>query len=299
MTETENDDNVVADTVLTVGQQLKQAREAKKITISEVAAQLRLTKDSIIYLEKNQWDKLHGRAYARGYLSSYVNFLALPKDELLAAFNIEYKTEEPLHIHSPQVTVQNKSRLLPFILIGIVFIVIWFSYQQWQTPSEVNSELKIEVTSEQEAVDAFSSSVVEPLLDTDNEQLTVENNENVTDIEPLVGDKLTNLDEQILEPQDQLEIPSETVIDEVVATSVVIELQFTEDSWAEVIDADGQVLVNKVMTAGKKLVLAGQPPLAVLLGHAAGVTVKYNDEKIDTTAYVKGDVARFSLGVEL
>ena len=92
MTETENDDNVVADTVLTVGQQLKQAREAKKITISEVAAQLRLTKDSIIYLEKNQWDKLHGRAYARGYLSSYVNFLALPKDELLAAFNIEYKT---------------------------------------------------------------------------------------------------------------------------------------------------------------------------------------------------------------
>ena len=53
------------------------------------------------------------------------------------------------------------------------------------------------------------------------------------------------------------------------------------------------------MTAGKILVLAGQPPLAVLLGHAAGVTVKYNDEKIDTTAYVKGDVARFSLGVEL
>jgi len=299
MSEMKSDDSTTVETVLTVGHQLKQAREAKKITISEVAAQLRLTKESITYLETNQWDKLHGRAYARGYLSSYVNFLALPKEELLAAFNIEYKTEELVQTYPQKVTAQNQSRLVPFLLVGIVFIVIGFSYQQWQAPIEVKSEQQVEVMKEEEAVDAFSSSVVEPLSEPESEQLSIESRETNVDIEQHVSDESVNLDEHVFEPQTQLNIPSEAETNELVVENVVIELQFIEESWVEVVDADGLVLVNKIMTAGKKLVLSGRPPLAVLLGHAAGVTVKYNDEKIDIEANIKADVARFSLGVTL
>ncbi|MBE9532674.1 MAG: helix-turn-helix domain-containing protein [Proteobacteria bacterium] len=302
-----NDDVVIVENSSTVGQQLKQAREAKKITIAEVAAQLRLTKDFISYLETNQWDKLHGRAYARGYFSSYVSFLSLPQDELLAAFNLEYKVSEP-EVHTHQLTLQKKSRLAPFLLILTVLILTWFAYQQWQiTAIEESNETEVEIANDHESEDAFSSSVVEPLAVAENERVVIENGESLTEIEQVVEEELTTIDDKTVDnvedvvvvPESQAEIIDDAVVNDTVAENVIIELHFSEDSWVEVVDADGQVLIKKIGKADKKIVLSGRPPLTVLLGHASAVTVKYNDEDIDTAQYTKSDVARFSLGVEL
>ncbi len=120
----------------TVGERLQVAREAKKITITEVVAQLRLTKETIVYLESDQWDKLHGRPYARGYFSNYVTFLGLPHDEMLALFNLEYTSTEP--------SIDGFKRTEPikhggvglgwlkavFVLV-IIGIVAWYAYQYW------------------------------------------------------------------------------------------------------------------------------------------------------------------------
>ena len=298
-----NDDVVIAEVSSTVGQRLRETREVKKITIAEVSAQLRLTKESIRYLEENQWDKLHGRAYARGYFSSYVNFLSLPQDELLAAFNIEYKASEP-EVVLHQLTPQKKPKLAPFLLIIAVLVLTWLAYQQWQV---VNVEVKndneeVEAVVEPAIMDAFSSSVVEPLA----EPILAESGESLTDIEHVTEEASANLVEQTLEKvedvvtesQSQLENADETVItNDVVTTNATIELQFSEDSWIEVTDADGQVLTKKIGKENESITLSGHPPIAVLLGRATGVTVKYNGEEIDITDYIKNDVARFGLGV--
>ena len=290
----ETNDVVIVENASTVGQRLREAREAKKITIAEVAAQLRLTKGAITYLETDQWEQLYGRAYARGYFANYVKFLSLPQDELLSAFNLEYKISEP-EIRAHQLPPQKKSRLVPFLFIITILVLTWFAYQQWQVVKDNN----IEAIDKMELDDGFSSSVVEPLFEkiglksTNTEKETPVNSKE----QPLEAIK-----EVTSEPQSQLEIANETVTDEikidnVVVTEATIELQFSEDSWVEVTDANGHLLTKKIGKAGKRITLSGLAPIAVLLGNATAVTVKYNGNTIDITNYIKNDVARFGLGV--
>lgn len=303
MTEKYNEEIVIEESSL-VGQRLREAREAKKITIAEVAAQLRLTKDSIRYLEENQWGKLHGRAYARGYFSSYVNFLSLPQDELLAAFNFEYKTSA-VETNVSQLVPQKKSRLLVSILIFIVLALMGITSQLGLfVDNSVNELVEIKTTVESEELDAFSSSVVEPLLVPADEQIVDESIQPAVGLEALTEEVSTNLEGKLIESavteeQSQLEIPKEISVENESITDGIIELQFSEDSWVEITDADKQVLTKRIGEAGGTITFSGRPPLEVLLGHAAGVTVKYNDEEINITQYTNNDVARFSLGVEL
>ena len=67
----ETTNHVVASTP-GIGHRLQQARERKKLTIAEAASQLRFTRATVIHLEQEEWDKLHSRTYARGYLLNYV-----------------------------------------------------------------------------------------------------------------------------------------------------------------------------------------------------------------------------------
>lgn len=84
---TRNDQQTVS-----LGEQLRRAREAKKLTVEKVASELRVKKDIIRHLEAENWSALYGRTYARGYFINYVKYLGLPQNVLMATFNIHYQT---------------------------------------------------------------------------------------------------------------------------------------------------------------------------------------------------------------
>ncbi|RKZ91602.1 MAG: hypothetical protein DRQ40_09690 [Gammaproteobacteria bacterium] len=156
-----------------IGEQLRQAREEKKLTLAEVAALLKLALDTLTKLEADDWEALHGRTYARGYLISYVKFLGLSEDELLSTFNTEYKPTEIEKTGPQKLNNDTDFPWLPVIMIVIVLVITWFAYQQWQVTENDGasvSELQSnEPSNEQSAVDTFYSSVVEPLPKSDSD----------------------------------------------------------------------------------------------------------------------------------
>ncbi|MDH5591339.1 MAG: helix-turn-helix domain-containing protein, partial [Gammaproteobacteria bacterium] len=169
MTDVNDDEATIIEpsNTISVGEQLRLAREEKKFTIAEVAAQLRLTRHTITHLEAEEWGKLHGRAYARGYFSNYVKFLGLPEDELLTAFNIEYKaTEESLPPVAKQSLKNHKTAwILGAVTISMVFI-IGITYQQWQASTDTDDNSTVSQWDRlNDAMDIFNASVVEPLSD--------------------------------------------------------------------------------------------------------------------------------------
>ena len=89
MTETKQEINEQGD-ALGLGERLKQAREAKKLSLDEVATQLRIAEKWLDSIEKEAWAALPSRTYARGYFISYVRFIGLPEDTLLNLFNLQY-----------------------------------------------------------------------------------------------------------------------------------------------------------------------------------------------------------------
>jgi len=305
-----NDEQIQIETALSVGEILKNAREAKKFTIAEVSAQLRLVTDNIQALENGQWELLHGRAYARGYFSIYVKFLGLPEDELLAGFNREYQSSaiEPSLSNVAYVKENKPFPWLKSVSIIIVLVMTWFAYQQWL---QFENEALIEVTNnaletEQQDTNLFNESVVEPIISDeglddsgDHEELAATSQtidaipDEVSEIPERVSDEITN---QIALTEN------DNVQDELVETIEVIEsktniaLQFSQDCWIKISDANNRVLINKLMKANTSIELVGKPPLNVSLGRASAVSLQVDNKDFDLSPYIEGDIARFSLG---
>jgi len=308
MSDAQADDIVLATSSPSIGARLQQAREAKKYSVAEVAAQLRLTKEIVNYMETQQWDKLHGRTYARGYFASYVKFLGLPFDEMLAVFNDEYRTNEPglnlfQHGHGQQ------ERQFPWFmlaLIGIVMVVIWLAFQQWQQTQALQQADLSDVESV-ETDDTFSPSIVEPLdaIQPSNEAMATAAEQTAEEL----GIAANNLDEitateAVTTAPDVVDNDSQATMTEKPATEPLpgeestLQLSFSGECWVEVTNADSQVLVSKVMRADQSILLKSDQPLSILLGRAKAASVTYNNQSVDLSPHMQGDVARLTLGVE-
>ena len=88
-----------------VGQQLRQARQAKNLSLQQIS---RATYIRVIYLEAleaGQLDRLPSLAQARGFLRTYANQLGLPADELLAGLKGERTGPLPDELPSPVETI--------------------------------------------------------------------------------------------------------------------------------------------------------------------------------------------------
>jgi len=160
-----------------IGEQLCQAREAKKLTIDEVAALLKLSTEIVTKLETDNWEQLPGRIYARGYLVNYVRFLDLPEQAILSIFNIEYKATEMEKTGSQQLKKNAEFPWFPVIMIVVVLVITWFAYQQWQASeteatdasSSVSQLQGDESANKQNIIDTLSFIVVEPMISSGGE----------------------------------------------------------------------------------------------------------------------------------
>jgi len=72
-------------------------------------------------------------------------------------------------------------------------------------------------------------------------------------------------------------------------------LSINEDSWIEVIDNRGEILLADLKRPGEKITLHGQAPFDILLGRAAGVTLSYAGMQIEPPYSEDGKV-KFKVG---
>jgi cytoskeleton protein RodZ len=72
-------------------------------------------------------------------------------------------------------------------------------------------------------------------------------------------------------------------------------LAFRDYSWTVVKDRTGRVLLSRMNRGGTTQALAGTPPLDVVIGNAADVTLTWKGQRIDLAPYTQRNVARFTL----
>lgn len=298
----------------TVGTRLRIARESKNITIDEVAAQLRLTIENVAYLETDQWDKLHGRSYASGYFSNYVNFLGLPHDEMLALFNLEYNSAYVALAVFNNHTNNKGFPIVKILLLIIIGVSSWFIYQYWlqtETLSTENSSMT-EQSYLSNVDDVFSGSIAGalPEIESESERYSFEEEmldnriieemteENVLlpaetiESQSTLATKQPPEDEVIVESSEQF-INDET--EEIASASSVFVMRFTEDCWVEVSDSDNNKILNEIVPAGETIEVNGKWPLQIVLGNATAVTATYDNDTFDISEHINGNVARFSV----
>ena len=74
-----------------------------------------------------------------------------------------------------------------------------------------------------------------------------------------------------------------------------LRLAFEDESWVEIKDAGGSVILSQLNRPGSQRTVHGVPPLSLVIGNAHGVKLTYRGKEVDLGPHTKVDVARLVL----
>jgi cytoskeletal protein RodZ len=109
---------------LGIGQRLRAAREARGLSVAAVSSQTRIRAAYLQALEDEQFDRLPGGVYARGYLRAYARALGLDPDELLATSPHLFSGPAPPLVGPVQADVPIRPARRPSPLRRVVLTVL-------------------------------------------------------------------------------------------------------------------------------------------------------------------------------
>lgn len=281
---------------LSVGQRLVQGREARGLTIQQVALQLNLKADVVQKLEQ---DQLEGTldTFVRGYIRAYARLLKLPEQELLSAHGqqsgVQSGKTKPMRTFSNRTgrqATENRFMWLTYaiviLLLLMLFIWWWQSERQTDAAGQV-AEPSVLMT--QPSVDAVAeiAADVQPAEQTD--ELSATDN---TEVEQPSVEQLNAMLQQLAE-QDS---PAAPVVEEpVLPQPDQLEMRFSDNCWVDVVDALGNRVAYGTKQAGYIMQLSGKAPFVVTLGNPSVVSILFNQQAVDMSSYPGGRVAKFSI----
>lgn len=258
--------------VLLPGKRLSDARDAKGLSVTDVAQALHMSTAYVKALEADDYERLPEAAFVKGYLRNYARLVGLPGDDIANMFsqvmaeevsaNMPERTEQPSTQYVPQSWL-----LYAGISVVALIIVLWFAF----SPEAVDVSAQ-DVGIHDEPV---AAAVVEP----------------TGDEAPLV-DGATDGVEQESQPTEAEAEEVLTPLAEVVAVSAdVLKVNFSDDCWVKVSDATGATVFTGQKSAANKLVVRGQSPFRVTLGNAAAVSsITVNDSSVSVPTAKPGRV---------
>ncbi len=99
----------------------------------------------------------------------------------------------------------------------------------------------------------------------------------------------------VLAAQAQGEAPVAAPSENPVAEPRLV-ISFQEESWVEVTDATGYKMISKLQPAGSTVQLSGRAPFSVMLGNAAGATVTFDGQTVDSAPIGNRRTRKLSVG---
>ena len=308
---TESTDVDPANVLQSVGNVLRRARVARGLSIDEVSRQLRLTPQQIEAIEKEDFDKLPGRIFMRGFVRNYANFVHLDPIPLLQSLPGSAPvtmTSENVPIGSNPVAFtaskrqnSNNNRLVKVIFLFACAIGVYMVYEKTDWSDKFPQKLtrnEVHINS-----DTASIEIDLPLAANSKNSIHFQQNKPL-DIIQLSETKQTEQDTQIKTEVISIPLEHKLPAKSEVSTSAAtisdnsgnLNFKLGADSWIKVVDGAGVALTEQIKKAGSELTLTGKKPLSIVLGNATGVNLTYNGTEVDLAPYKKNDgTARFTL----
>jgi len=76
------------------GERLKRERELREVTLDEINSATRISNRSLEAMENEDWEKLPGGVFNRGFVRSVARYLGLDEEGLLAEYDMAHGTQE-------------------------------------------------------------------------------------------------------------------------------------------------------------------------------------------------------------
>lgn len=250
------------------GRRLRDAREARGLSVADVAQALKFGPRQIEALEADELAALAGgTTFIRGFIRSYAKFLKLDAAPLLAMIEARVPMAPP-DVRPPQnmgaAMPASTIRQIPLLVAAsIILLVATMIVGVWHFLG----------VSESTRVVAGDGRTAEPAI----------------------------ASEPVSQPQARIEQPdgadAGTKTVSVAPSPDDRQLVFTlqEKAWIEVRDTGQQILFTGEYPAGSRQVFTGKPPFHLVIGNASSVGLLFGGRPVDLAPHIRAEVARLTL----
>lgn len=274
--------------VTELGQKLKEAREAKGLSIDQLHEITKIQKRYLATIEEGNFSILPGAFYARAFIKQYADAVGLNGEELLVEYQSTIPQSESHDV--PQVSTGQKTQetmqkatSLPFadhmpkILIALLVIAlgvaVWFIFQ-WLTAKDAGSVTQNK--SEQIEVQKAKGS---PLDEKKEEKKTEEPKKE----EPKKDEQKA---QQPPAGQDEIKLvgtSGKVSTYEMNNKELQLELSAKGTSYVDIKDENGNELYNATLEAGQTVPqnLTAQKEVRLNIGNAPNIEIKVNGKVIN------------------
>jgi cytoskeletal protein RodZ len=114
----------MTDDVASIGEILRDKRESKGLSLEEVHEATKITVENLTALEENRFDAFPNKVYARAFLRDYANFLGLDSAVLLARYEDEWQTAEPVEPAGTKRSGRPFKVLAYIVSIGAICVIV-------------------------------------------------------------------------------------------------------------------------------------------------------------------------------
>ncbi len=263
---------------------LKTERERRKIPLSQIAADTRISLHYLKSLEEGRYGDLPGGMYNRAFLKAYCESLNLDKSEMLRRYEAEFpfsekpaksKTYIPQHKSSPRSSPIIVWSIMLLILAGVIYISRkWiadaFSPYFYRAPA-----MRMPIKSPPEPIRASSAAEIHtpalsPAAESSSQPDLPTTTSSGSSRLPLASlDASVHADTTSPERETAASLSG-------TAPPIRLELVITEECWVS-LEHDGNRAVRRIMEPGEVHSLAAADYFFLVVGNAGGAHLKIND----------------------
>jgi cytoskeleton protein RodZ len=266
------------------GARLKWERERIGLTVTDVAARLRLHLNQVRALEQEALASLPEAAYVRGFVRSYARVLEIDPAPLLDDLSAKIGPATRSVVdgmaqqrdYSPVRAAAREHASRRFVMLGAVLLLVVLAALGWYAMRERTA-----------SVPATPRIAAAPVIQTPAPQTAAPM--------PAADATAAAAPVPVSSGGSMQPVDAPAAVLEPVPATPLLKLRFSGPSWAEVKDAEGKVLHSQHNTAGGEFVIEGTPPFYVVIGDTTKTVVEVRGETFDTAPYTRQNVARFTI----
>ncbi len=291
-----------------VGALLREAREARGLSVEEIAQRVKFSVRQVEALERDDIAHLPQGTFLRGFIRSYARVLGLDEEKLLQATHT--RTEHHFEVGdvqdggTPLPVAESSLMRSRYLLLGALLLACVLLLFVWTQGGRVTAPAEPEVTPAAANEPATASAVVEAAVAVGNER--------AADFKPVEATKPAKVakPELVQTPKEPLAakpqaVPVEAAPEQQPKPAVPlaqlmkrpIHIVFDEEAWMEIKDVNGELLLSRITPAGGEKWVGGsnRAPYQVTIGKAGAVRLYYHGKQVDLSHFNPAGVAKLVL----
>lgn len=287
---------------LSVGRQLRQAREARGLAVGDIAQALKLGPRQVEALERDEWTDLPGTTFIRGFVRNYARLVGIDPQPLMAHLaSLLEKPVDTLNVPAAAPATMRsggRSRDRAVVAVGVGLVVVaalayfllpndlaaWRANLQSLLDGSSSSAESVESTAAQEPLFPPPEAAAPAPVPAPSQPVPAS----------VVQAPMAAPAPAVLSPLPAQPTAPAAPAQAVAAGAAAGQLRFhvARESWVEVRDRDDVVVFSQRLSAGSEQQVGGKAPLSVTIGYAPGVSLVANGKVVDLAPHTRGDVAR-------